>query len=118
MLSRLALPIFILSTPLVAFAQVVPTGPSPNQVFNDGTNCEVDWSPDTTGTWKTLNIELMTGDNLNMVHLTSMFSLGLSKRASFDPFPSPPAVASVDGTVSPGTFSYPCPDVRLDYMCL
>jgi hypothetical protein len=78
---------------LVALADVTPTDPSPGQVFQPGAPCSIAWNPDTTGTWKTLYIELMTGDNLNMVHLTT--------------------VATVDGTTSPGTFSYPCPAVTL-----
>jgi hypothetical protein len=117
MLSRLALPTFILSTLLVAFADPTPTGPSPGQVFNEGSSCTITWTADPSGVWKTLDIELMTGDNANMVFLTSMIS-SILERALFDPLLSHTAVASVDGTVSPGTFSYPCPSVRLNYTCL
>ena len=63
----------ILAASLVR-ADVVPTGPAPGDIFNEGTTCNIAWTADTTGAWKTTNIELMTGDNLNMVHLTSMFS--------------------------------------------
>ncbi|KAI9458409.1 hypothetical protein BJY52DRAFT_429876 [Lactarius psammicola] len=93
MLSRLALPTFILSAVLVALADPTPSEPAPGEIFNEGSTCHVAWTPDASGVWKTLNIELMTGDNINMVHLTT--------------------VATVDGTVSPGTFDYPCPAVTL-----
>lgn len=91
MFSRSAFSTLFLSIALVALADVTPTNPGPGQVFQAGAACPISWNTDTTGTWKTLNIELMTGDNNNMVHLTT--------------------VATVDGTVSPGTFSFPCPAV-------
>jgi hypothetical protein len=72
MFSRLALPTFILSSLFLVLADPTPTGPSPGQSFNEGSNCTVTWTPDTTGVWKSLDIELMTGDNINMVFLTSM----------------------------------------------
>jgi len=92
MFSRSACLTVVLSIALTALADVNPTSPSPGQVFQQGATCTIGWDPDTTGTWKTLNIELMTGPNLNMVHLTT--------------------VATVDGTTSPGTFSYQCPAVN------
>lgn len=91
MFSRSAFSTLFLSIALVALADVTPTDPSPGQVFQAGAACAIAWNPDTTGTWKTLNIELMTGDNNNMIHLTT--------------------VGTVDGTASPGTFSFPCPAV-------
>ena len=112
MFSRLAV---ILSAALVALAAVTPTEPGPGDVDNQGAACNIAWTPDATGIWKSLNIQLMTGDNINMVPLTSTIFLELSKRASFDPF-LPPAVASnIDGTATPGTFSFPCPAVRLNH---
>ncbi|KAI9440836.1 hypothetical protein H4582DRAFT_1811769 [Lactarius indigo] len=74
-------------------ADPTPLGPGPGDIFNEGSTCHITWTPDASGVWKTLNIELMTGDNFNMVHLTT--------------------VATVDGTASPGTFDYPCPAVTL-----
>jgi hypothetical protein len=71
MFSRSAFSALFLSIALVALADVTPTDPGPGQVFQAGAACAIAWTPDTTGTWKTLNIELMTGDNINMVHLTS-----------------------------------------------
>ena len=56
---------------LTALADVTPTSPSPGQVFQQGSSCTIGWNPDQTGTWKELVIQLMTGDNFNMVPLTS-----------------------------------------------
>src|ERR1700722_10388121 len=52
-------------------ADVTPLTPSPGAVYNEGSTCNIAWTPDTTGAWNTTNIELMTGNNLNMIHLTS-----------------------------------------------
>ena len=71
MLSRSAFSTFVLSFALAALADVTPTEPGPGDVFQQGGSCTIGWNPDQTGTWKELNIELMTGDNFNMVHLTS-----------------------------------------------
>ena len=72
-----ALALFALLPALVlrAFADPVPSTPGPGDVYNQGASCVIEWSLDTNGTWTTMNIELMTGDNTNMVHLTSTFSL-------------------------------------------
>ena len=51
-----------------------PSEPGPGSVFNEGSTCHISWDPDTSGAWKTMNIELMCGDNYNMVHITSGFS--------------------------------------------
>lgn len=48
-----------------------PNVPGPGDVYNEGSTCNIAWDADTTGTWTTMNIELMTGDNFNMIHLTS-----------------------------------------------
>jgi hypothetical protein len=71
MFSRSACLTVVLSIAFSALADVNPTSPGPGQVFQQGGTCTIGWDPDTTGTWKTLNVELMTGPNLNMVHLTS-----------------------------------------------
>ncbi|KAI0641984.1 hypothetical protein C8Q79DRAFT_868393, partial [Trametes meyenii] len=71
---------------------VTPTAPGPNDVFKQGGTCTFSWTPDPSGVWKQTDVELMTGDNFNMVFITT--------------------VASFDGTdASKGTFSYPCPEV-------
>ena len=52
---------------------VVPTAPGNGAVFKEGGNCTFSWNPDPSGQWKQTDVELMTGDNFQMVHLTSMF---------------------------------------------
>jgi len=78
--------------PLVVRADPVPSEPGPGDVFNQGANCPIAWDVDPTGIWTTMNIELMSGSNTNMNHITT--------------------VATVDGTdPTTTTFSYPCPAV-------
>jgi hypothetical protein len=115
MFSRGTFPAFILSSALVAFAaDIIPTVPDPGHIYNEGSTCQVGWTPDSTGQWKSMNIQLMTGSNFQMVPLTSSSSCIFLVQVMIDPCPSyPPAVATVDGTTSPGTFSYPCPAVRV-----
>ncbi|OJT03285.1 hypothetical protein TRAPUB_6063 [Trametes pubescens] len=73
-------------------ADPTPSAPGPGDVFREGGQCTFAWDVDTTGTWKEMNVELMTGDNWNMVHLTT--------------------VATLDGTdAATTTFSYACPEV-------
>lgn len=50
---------------------VGPTAPGPGDVFKEGTNCTFSWTPDPAGLWKETNVELMSGDNWNMIHITS-----------------------------------------------
>ncbi len=52
---------------------VIPTAPGPSDVFKEGADCLFKWNPDPAGLWKETNVELMTGDNWNMVHLTSEY---------------------------------------------
>ncbi|OCH87536.1 hypothetical protein OBBRIDRAFT_837310 [Obba rivulosa] len=74
-------------------ADPTPSEPGPGSVYNEGSNCFVSWDVDTTGVWKTMNIELMAGDNFDMQYLTT--------------------VATVDGTdPNNNSFSYPCPAVH------
>ncbi|KAF8815428.1 hypothetical protein BYT27DRAFT_7333955 [Phlegmacium glaucopus] len=85
--------LLVFAAPLLARADVNPTEPAPGTVFNDGTTCSTAWNGDTNSTtiWKNMAIELMTGDNFNMIHLTTV-------------------ATNQDGTVS-GRFTYPCPQV-------
>lgn len=48
-----------------------PLEPSSKSVFNEGSQCTIQWTPDPTGVWNVMNIELMTGSNQQMVHLRS-----------------------------------------------
>ncbi|KAF5316284.1 hypothetical protein D9619_006814 [Psilocybe cf. subviscida] len=83
-----------LSAPLSAFADVTPSEPGPGDVFNVGQPCNIVWTgdrPDSGVSWKNMAIELMTGDNFNMVHITTV-------------------ATGQDGSVD-GKFSYTCPEV-------
>jgi len=73
----------------VVHAAVVPITPPPG---NEGATCTVSWQGDAASTvWGSMAIQLMSGDNLNMVHLTTI-------------------TTEQDGTTD-GQFEYPCPDV-------
>jgi hypothetical protein len=74
MFSRGAFTAFILSLALVVFADVGPTIPDPGHIYNEGSTCQIGWTADPTGQWKTMNIQLMTGSNVQMVPLTSSSS--------------------------------------------
>ena len=64
--------ILIATLPILAVvAQVEPSEPAPGDKFNEGSDCSISWAVDPTGTWTTLNIELMSGENTAMKHLTS-----------------------------------------------
>ncbi|KAG9080897.1 hypothetical protein FRC06_006010 [Ceratobasidium sp. 370] len=77
----------------VVSASPNPTEPSSTSVFNIGQTCSIKWDPDTTGSWKQMNIQLMTGDNWNMIHITTI-------------------AQNIDATdATKNTFSYDCPEV-------
>ena len=65
--------LFVLAAPLITRADVTPTEPAPAEVFNAGTTCHIAWDGDANSTtsWKDMTIQLMTGDNFNMIALTS-----------------------------------------------
>lgn len=76
---------------IAVVADPTPTAPAPGAVFKEGAQCTVQWNPDTSGatTWKTMNIQLMTGDNFNMIPLST--------------------VGTVDGTdPAHNSLTYPC----------
>lgn len=92
MFAALALAVLVSTAALFVHADPDPTNPGPGDVFIEGQACTMTWTPDTTGVWKTMIIQLKTGDNFNMVNLTT--------------------VGTVDGTDATKTsFSYPCPQV-------
>ncbi|KAH7890934.1 hypothetical protein F5I97DRAFT_108710 [Phlebopus sp. FC_14] len=73
-------------------ADVNPNNPGPGDILIEGQSVQIGWDIDPTGLWKNMSIELMTGDNFNMVHLTT--------------------IAVVDGTDPTNhVFSYTCPKV-------
>lgn len=91
MFAYASLAAFIASAAFVR-AEVVPTAPGPGDIFKEGGQCSFTWDADTSGVWKTMNVQLMTGSNTGMVHITT--------------------VASLDGTdTSKTTYSYDCPEV-------
>lgn len=64
-----------------------------------------------------MNVQLMTGSNQVMKHITSMFQSRSSEKCAHQFF-FPLAVATnLDGTVT-GNFKYPCPAVRLSFSFL
>ncbi|GAA5841690.1 hypothetical protein JCM11251_007056 [Rhodosporidiobolus azoricus] len=75
-----------------AKADVVPTGPGPNDVFRVGETCKINWNLDTTGAWDNFSITLKTGDNLAMVELETV-------------------VSGLDGTTGTGEYEWVCPNV-------
>ncbi|KIM39605.1 hypothetical protein M413DRAFT_19748 [Hebeloma cylindrosporum] len=83
-----------LATPFFALADVTPSEPGPGDSFNAGATCRTTWlaDPDSTTVWKNMAIQLMSGSNLGMVHITTI-------------------ATGQDGTVD-GKFEYPCPEVN------
>ena len=58
-------------------AEVTPSEPGPGSVYTAGQECTVSWDGDRDSDtiWKDMSIQLMTGDNFNMIHLTSKHPL-------------------------------------------
>lgn len=79
MFAALALTILASSAALFAHADPDPNNPGPGDVFIEGQACSMSWNPDTTGVWKTMIIQLKTGDNFDMVNLTSRFIYSVMK---------------------------------------
>ena len=75
-----------------AYGVVTPTGPGPNEIFREGKPCLISWTHDTTGTWTSFSVDLMSGSNLDMKVVTNAFK-------------------GLDGTKGNTTFSWPCPAV-------
>ncbi|KAI1790293.1 hypothetical protein LXA43DRAFT_973781 [Ganoderma leucocontextum] len=72
---------------------VIPTAPGPKDVFKEGGDCKFTWTPDPSGQWKEMNVQLMSGDNWNMVPVTTIVKL--------------------DGTSTTTTsYTFSCPDVN------
>lgn len=57
---------------LRALAAIEVLEPAPGDVYKPNATCSITWDADTTGKWTTMAIELMTGSNEDMVHLTSV----------------------------------------------
>ncbi|KAG9019098.1 hypothetical protein FRB90_006412 [Tulasnella sp. 427] len=86
---------FALTSAIVlALASRALADPSPltPATSNVGSQCTISWSPDTTGKWTQTNIQLMTGDNWNMVPITTIATVDTTSKAAT-------------------TYTYTCPDV-------
>jgi len=86
--------IILAAAAMVANAQVYPTEPA-GESYKVGSNITITWTGDKNSTtaWKNMAIELMCGDNDNMVHLTTV-------------------ITDQDGTVD-GQYVHIVPDVTL-----
>jgi len=51
---------------LAARAALTPVAPGPGDIFPAGSQCSMGWTPDSTGTWTNVTIQLMSGQNLDM----------------------------------------------------
>ncbi|RSH95648.1 hypothetical protein EHS25_000740 [Saitozyma podzolica] len=56
----------------LASAIVTPTSPDATTVVKQGDQITALWTADPTGTWKNVGIQLMTGDNLDMIALETL----------------------------------------------
>ncbi|KAG7443975.1 uncharacterized protein BT62DRAFT_971781 [Guyanagaster necrorhizus] len=85
--------ITVISAIIGAYADVVPTVPGPGDSYDEGDTCVIEWTGDKSSTtaWKDMAIELMTGSNTAMVHITTV-------------------ATGQDGTAD-GSYNYTCPDV-------
>ncbi|KAG8771191.1 hypothetical protein FRC12_003802 [Ceratobasidium sp. 428] len=91
--SKVAVAAIVATVAGVVSAAPNPTEPSSTSVFNVGKDCTIKWDVDSTGTWKQMNIQLMTGDNWNMIPVTTV-------------------AQNIDATdATKNTFSYTCPEV-------
>jgi len=86
--------LLVLASPFMVLADVTPSEPGPGAIFRAGSTCRITWQgdADSTTAWKDMAIELMSGSNLNMVHVTTV-------------------VTKQDGTKD-GSFEYTCPEVK------
>lgn len=67
--------LLVFAAPFFVHADVTPTRPAPGDVYNEGSTCYIAWKGDTLSTtlWKSMDIELMTGNNTDMVSLASNY---------------------------------------------
>ncbi|KAK0489436.1 hypothetical protein IW261DRAFT_1325956 [Armillaria novae-zelandiae] len=86
--------LFVIAAAIIGvYADVTPTVPGPSDSYDEGASCVIAWTGDKASTtaWKNMAIELMSGSNTAMVHITTV-------------------ATGQDGTVD-GTFNYTCPNV-------
>ncbi|KZV96809.1 hypothetical protein EXIGLDRAFT_732375 [Exidia glandulosa HHB12029] len=73
-------------------ADIEPSEPSPGRDFQIGGDCEISWTPDPAGAWGLTSVELMTGSNDQMIHLSTVYQFDAK-------------------TTTATSYTYPCPDV-------
>ncbi|KAJ9114285.1 hypothetical protein QFC22_005737 [Naganishia vaughanmartiniae] len=66
-----AMPLLAAFTTLVR-ADVIPSSPDGSTVVKVGATAEAMWAKDMNGTWTDVTVKLMTGDNFNMVEVTTL----------------------------------------------
>ncbi|KAK4056078.1 hypothetical protein OIO90_002809 [Microbotryomycetes sp. JL221] len=93
LLSFMTVAIGFMLAPEWVNAAVTPLGPGPGEVFREGGRCTTSWTRDTTGTWSSFAIDLMSGSNTQMTVVTRV-------------------AEDMDGTsTSSTTFTFECPAV-------
>ena len=67
--------LFVFVAPSLVRADVGPTGPAPGDRFDEGSTCKISWTGDNDSTtiWKSMAIELMSGNNTDMQFITSNY---------------------------------------------
>ncbi|KAA1466417.1 hypothetical protein DENSPDRAFT_755397, partial [Dentipellis sp. KUC8613] len=85
--------ITLLSVASLVACDFMPTSPGPGDAFVSGTDCVLKWDADTSGLWKNMTIQLMSGSNVNMTLVSGVAE----------------GVDATNESVSP--FSWPCPNV-------
>jgi len=68
---------------LLAWADPEPSVPGPGDSYQEGKDCVIEWAVDTTGKWTDMQIELKTGDNLNMIPLLHITTIDATKETRF-----------------------------------
>lgn len=68
-----------------ALASPTPTFPGPSDSFTALGQCNIAWTLDANATkpWTTMNIQLMTGSNAQMVHMRTVATVDATKQSSF-----------------------------------
>ncbi|KAK7695859.1 hypothetical protein QCA50_000497 [Cerrena zonata] len=69
-----------------ARAAFTPTAPGPGDSYNTGLNCSISWQADTSGLWKNVTIDLMSGSNNNMSFVGNVISGLDGTDASLSPY--------------------------------
>jgi len=100
-----------LSSSFFVRGDVTPSEPGPGSTFNAGSTCRITWQGDADSrtAWRDMAIELMSGSNLDMEHITSNFEFFFCSRMKLTFLPS--AVATNQDGSRDSSFEYQCPEV-------